>query len=208
METLRKLWHLIRDNPIVFAIGLMVVASFSAGTGVVYALVLLFGLIAWIGYRHPFWAIPVFVAIMLIVQEFYPFSNFPMYGDPDESENYFYVAEVVDPKTDPPTLKALPIETLTRTTAPKVKKMFKSRRDARADELGIDDKEMTKEQLAQVGHELIAYLRGREGRTDATLPKSLALVEVWIIYDGAHGFSETPEIVVYDPPLQSLSTPP
>lgn len=208
MERLQHIWQWIREHPTASILTLAAITCFFGTPDLIWAVILVLGVIAWMVYRHPIWAIPVFTAVMLLTREFYPFSDFPMYSDPDESENYLYVAEVVDPSTDPPTLKALPIETLTRTTAPKVKKMFKSRYKQLAKELGISERDLTDEQLAQVGKDLVAYLRTRDDDEKAPLPDALALVDVWILYDGAHGFSETPRVVVYDPPLNQLTTTP
>ena len=57
-------------------------------------LLAMIGLGCSIWFRHPFPLLLSFVAFSLTIGEYYPFSNFPMYSDPDDRENYFVLAEV------------------------------------------------------------------------------------------------------------------
>ncbi len=146
--------------------------------------------------RHPFLHLWLLVFFCLSIKEFYPFSNFPMYSDPDETENYLVVGQVTPEEENG--WKPLPVRELTGITAPKVKKMFKSRRDAYCDEVDKDSDELSEAELAAIGQDLLNYLREQAlARTDGKepLPDQLVLVDYWIIYEDGGGYSETPTII-------------
>lgn len=151
----------------------------------------LLSLAGWIFLRHSFFAVPLIVCLSIWVEDFFPLSHFPMYSDPNESENYFYVATLDEAGRPRP----LPVNDLTGVTAPKVKKMYKSWAKDHAEKLGKSDSDLTREERAEVGRELLAYLREQAGKRKKSLGGTAALVEVWIVYDDDKGFSETPEIV-------------
>ena len=163
----------------------------------------------WVFWKHSFFSVPFVVFLSLWVQDFFPLSHFPMYSDPDESENYLYLATLDDSgKTE-----ALPVRKMTSITAPKVKKMFKSWTREYADERDKSDNDLTREERAEVGRELLTFLReqaekrvaGKRGK-NAKLPDNLALVEVWIVFDNKTGLSESTEVVAVLPP--NASAPP
>ncbi len=148
-------------------------------------------LAAWIGLRHSFFVVPFIVFLSIWVEDFFPLSHFPMYSDPNESENYFYVASVSgDGETRP-----IPIRALTQITAPKVKKMYKSWSREFADERGKSDNDLTAVERAEVGRNLLTFLEKQAADRGRVMPENVALIEVWIVYDNDTGFSETPEIV-------------
>lgn len=151
----------------------------------------LLSLAGWVFWRHSFFAVPFVVCLSITVEDFFPLSHFPMYSDPNNHENYWYLAALEeDGETTP-----LPVRRLTSITAPKVKKMYKSWSRDLAARLGKRDRDLTAEERAQVGRELIAFLQDQAARRGRELPPSLALVEVWIVHDDEEGFSETPEVV-------------
>lgn len=150
----------------------------------------LLSLAGWIGLRHSFFSVPFVVSLSIWVQDFFPLSHFPMYSDPDESENYFYVATT----TENGDMEPIPVRKLTSITAPKVKKMYKSWARERASELDKSDRELTIEERAEVGRELLTFLSGQAAERSREMPDPLHLVEVWIVY-GEEGFTETPETV-------------
>lgn len=156
-----------------------------------FALLTFLSLAGWIFLRHSFFAVPLIVALSIWVEDFFPLSHFPMYSDPNNSENYFFVASLND-KGEP---EPLPINALTGVTAPKVKKMYKSWAKDHAKSLGKSDSDLTPEERAEVGRRLLAYLKEQAIKKKKDLPGTAALVEVWIVYDNEKGFSETPEIV-------------
>ncbi|MCB1078857.1 MAG: hypothetical protein KDM64_13640, partial [Verrucomicrobiae bacterium] len=122
---------------------------------VLFAVLTLGSLAGWIFLRHSFFIVPFIVCLSIWVEDFFPLSHFPMYSDPNESENYFYVA-TLDDKGEP---KPLPVNELTGVTAPKVKKMYKSWARTFADKLGKSDTKLTKEERAEVGRDLLTYLK-------------------------------------------------
>ena len=151
----------------------------------------LLSLAGWIGLRHSFFSVPFIVCLSIWVQDFFPLSHFPMYSDPDESENYFYVATT----NETGEMEPIPVRKLTSITAPKVKKMYKSWSRKRADEMDKSDRDLTQEERAEVGRELLTFLNGQAVDRNREMPEPLHLVEVWIVYDNDTGFSETPETV-------------
>jgi len=175
-----------------------------------------------IWFRHPFPLLIAFVAFSLSIGEYYPFSNFPMYSDPDDRENYFVLAAVpteeqrgelpdlllpgASPAETPYFIfggvicKPLPSHPYTAITAPTMKKMFKSRMDAYAKKHGTKRKHLTPEQREKIGQDFLKYLREQAANSEAPqrekLPDELALLEFWIEPDTENGgFIETPSLV-------------
>lgn len=189
-------------------------------------------LACWIWFRHPFPLLIGFVAFSLALGEFYPFSNFPMYSDPDDRENYFALAvipndEEISKLPPPAPLGTAPAETLyykfgelnckplpsfpyTKLTAPTLKKMFKSRLDKYAKEHGTKRKKLSAEQRQEVGEEFLVYVRQQTAKSTAKkrdeLPDDLVLLEFWIEPDTNNGgFIETPTLVAREPRAQATN---
>ena len=156
-----------------------------------FAILTILSLAGWIGLKHSFFSVPFVVCLSIWVQDFFPLSHFPMYSDPDESENYFYVATT----NEEGEMEPVPVRKLTSITAPKVKKMYKSWSWKRADEMDKSDRDLTTEERAEVGRELLTFLNDQAVDRNREMPEPLHLVEVWIVYDNDTGFSETPETV-------------
>ena len=156
-----------------------------------FAILTILSLAGWIGLKHSFFSVPFVVCLSIWVQDFFPLSHFPMYSDPDESENYFYLATTNEAGEREP----VPVRKLTSITAPKVKKMYKSWSRKRAGEMDKSDRDLTTEERAEVGRELLTFLNGQAVDRNREMPEPLHLVEVWIVYDNDTGFSETPETV-------------
>ena len=58
-----------------------------------FGIILAASLIGWISTRYSIFCLPFLVSLSILAQDsFYPLSYFPMYSDPDESENYLYLA--------------------------------------------------------------------------------------------------------------------
>jgi hypothetical protein len=160
---------------------------------ITFAILTILSLAAWIFFKHSFFAVPLVVFLSLWVQDFFPLSHFPMYSDPDESEDYFYLATVDEEGEITP----LPVRSLANITAPKVKKMFKSWAEDDARAIGKSRKELSDEQRAEVGERLLLFLKDqaeKRGRGD-DFPDDAALVQTWIVYDNETGISETPAVV-------------
>ena len=162
-------------------------------------------LILWIRTKHPFFCLPLLVVGSLLLEDdAYPFSNFPMYSDPDESENYLYLAT---PTTDKVNAKevagewveALPSKTLTGITAPKIKKMYKRYLEDHAKELDVKTKELPDEEREKIGRQILAFFReqgenhnsGKPEEIRLEVPEEMRLIEVWITFnEEGGGFNE------------------
>lgn len=158
--------------------------------------------LAGFGFRHSAFVVPALVAFSLTVRENYPFSNFPMYSNPDESENYFYLVALDDQNQETP----LPVSKLTQFSAPGLKKTFKSRCEAFAkNNPGSDGKKrkgnaLTPEERNTVGVKLIEELRKQAAAAKKEMPPRLGIVEVWIhAEDEGGGWTETPALVTAEP---------
>ena len=153
-------------------------------------------LVAWVWTKHPFFCLPLLVAGSLLLEDdAYPFSNFPMYSDPDESENYLYLAKPDsdgDGKPDP-----LAVRTLTGMTAPKIKKMYKRYLKDYAADNGKRNSELSIDERAKIGREILAYYREQGEERGSEMPEELLLMEVWIEADksGEGGFTETTTMI-------------
>ncbi len=169
---------------------------------ILFASLTVLSALAWVGFRHSFFVVPFVLFLSLWVEDFFPLSHFPMYSDPDESENYFYVASIDEGGETRP----IPIRALTEVTAPKIKKMYKSWVDDYAAAHSTDDDRLTEAQQAEVGGELLTFLRDQAVAHEQAWPEQAALVEVWIVY-GDEGFRETPRVVATLPPSIPTKTP-
>lgn len=168
-------------------------------------------LAGWIATRYSIWCLPLIVSVAILAEDdFYPLSYFPMYSDPDESENYLYVATW---ESDPASHQPIPIHDFTGLSAPKVKKMEDKYREDFAKKLKKKDKELTDDEIAEIGGVLLDEFRAIARGKGRTLPDRLALVEVWIVADEAGGWTETPAVLAAQTapgqlfrPLTSTST--
>lgn len=77
--------------------------------------------------RHPLFPMVVLIAVCLIVEENYPFSDFPMYSNLSPSSHYFHL---VDENDEP-----LPIKALFGISASEFKKIYHSKLTPMAEQL-------------------------------------------------------------------------
>ena len=68
--------------------------------------------------RLPFWEVGLMVLALWLIKEWYPFSHFPMYSDPDPEADYYFLA---DEHGDP-----IPMLTLFNTRTARAKKVYRS----------------------------------------------------------------------------------
>ena len=150
-------------------------------------------LVGWIATRYSIWCLPLIVSVAILAEDdFYPLSYFPMYSDPNESENYLSVATW---ETDPARHVPIPIHDFTDLSAPKVKKMAKSYTDDFAKDLKKKNTALTPAEISQIGGVLLDEFRQVAAGKKKTLPDRIALVEVWIEADAAGGWTETPTVL-------------
>jgi hypothetical protein len=116
-----------------------------------------------------------FSALSLALKESYPFSHFPMYGNPSDDVCYHWLADDQG--------KPLPVATLTGKTAPKLGKIIKSQGDKRAEELKLSRKKLPKVEQDAIYAELLRYLRLQASTLNQTLPAKLTLMRTDVQYE-------------------------
>ncbi len=135
-------------------------------------------------------ALPVFCALSLELRENYPFSHFPMYGDPSPVRQYYHLADADG--------KALPIATLTGKTAPKLGKMLRSYRDERMKALKSKANDLPKEEWNAIGQKVLDYLRQQAAVKHQALPAKLKIMSTEIHYQDGK-VVESPEVFYAEP---------
>jgi hypothetical protein len=113
--------------------------------------------------RHPLFPMAVLVAVCLIVEECYPFSDFPMYSNLSPGSHYFHLVDEND--------QALPIKALFGISASEFKKIYHSKLTPMAYQLSeekgqrIRASDLGPEEQATAGNQLLDQLMPRiEGR--------------------------------------------
>lgn len=134
--------------------------------------------------RHPLFPLIALVAVCLIVEETYPFSDFPMYSSLSPGSHYFYLTDEND--------QALPIKGLFGVSASEMKKMYHSKltpmatvrskqagQRVKASELGAADQTLAGDKLLD---DLMPRANDRDW-WDENTPKELHLIRVSIYRD-------------------------
>ena len=133
-----------------------------------------------------FATLAAFCTVSLALKENYPFSHFPMYGDPGNSRYYFWLAT---PEGEP-----LPIQALTGKSAAQLGKILRTKADAQAKKTGVkrrDDLPQADKQA--VAADILAFLRAEAATLKQTLPPKLAIMRTDIVFkDGSA--QETPSV--------------
>lgn len=129
-------------------------------------------------WRQPLLVLPLLVVFMLVVGEFYPFSDFPMYSDPDPDTTYYIFLGDADALDEGGLPRPIAMQYLVGIRAAKAKKILWSNLKARARELGKGAGDLSDEELRQVAAATLAYFRAREEHmgTADQMPARLALV--------------------------------
>ena len=173
---------------------------------IILGIILAASLYGWLATRYSIFCLPVIVSLCILAEDkFYPLSYFPMYSDPDESENYFYLVTFRAKSGEP---RPLRVRNLTGLSAPKVKKMWKPYSRDFADDLGKKDTELTVEERAEIGRVILNEMREMAANRGRELPERLGLVEVWIESAPEKGWTETTTIVARQPFEKSETTKP
>ena len=127
----------------------------------------------------------VFCGVSLQVKENFPFSNYPMYGDPDPTSEYYHLADGEG--------KPLAVRTLTGVTCPQVGKILRKRGDDRGKELGMKRKNMPAAEWEIICRKTLGDLREKAGASGNKLPDKMRIMHTTIEFkDGA--IVETPDI--------------
>lgn len=127
----------------------------------------------------PLTALLVFVLISLKLGENYPFSNFPMYGNPGPDRPYFNIADGQG--------NDLPIATLTGVTTSKIGKIYRSKEQETAKRLNLDEENLPQSAIQQIGLEIFAFLRENAATRQQILPEHLQLILNNISYEESTG---------------------
>jgi hypothetical protein len=156
--------------------------------------------------RHPLFPMLVLVAVCLIVEENYPFSDFPMYSNLSPGSHYFHLTD----ETDQP----LPIKDLFGVSASEFKKIYHSKLTPIAEKLSektgkrVKASDLGPEEQAAAGEQLLEQLMPRtEGRKwwKENQPSELRLIRTDIHRDDK-ALTETPRrITIRKLPPQASS---
>ncbi|MCF6311316.1 MAG: hypothetical protein L3J39_02590 [Verrucomicrobiales bacterium] len=147
--------------------------------------------------RHALFPMLALVVFSLIVDETYPFSDFPMYSKMNPYTDY-YILE--DGEGQP-----LPVKYCFGLSASAMKKMYVKRlkkvASAKSKELGrrIGGSEIPAEEQKIIGDDLLDYLLPRGEKSDwwkKNKPDTIKLVRVKIERSDKLGLMETPTVVV------------
>lgn len=130
-------------------------------------------------------AFAVFCGFSLKVKENFPFSNYPMYGDPDPVSEYYHLADGEG--------KALAVRTLTGVTCPQVGKILRKYGDERGKQLGVRRKNLPPEEWKRIRDKIMGELRDKAKAHGNTLPGKLRIMHTTIEYKNG-GIVETPRV--------------
>ena len=130
--------------------------------------------------------IVVFIALSLVLEENYPISHYPMYGDPDPHSQYYHLT---DGEGTP-----LPVNQLTGVRASNLGKIYRKRLADRAAELKVHVKRLSQADKDHVSRETLAYLRRQAEHHKHKMPDRLRIMFTTIRFvDGE--VVETPEVI-------------
>lgn len=130
-------------------------------------------------------AFAVFCGFSLEVKENFPFSNYPMYGDPDPVSEYYHLADAEG--------KPLAVRTLTGVTCPQVGKILRKRGDARGKQLGVKRKNMPAAEWEIICRKTLGELRAKAVVFKNKLPDKMRIMHTTIEFKDGR-IVETPDI--------------
>lgn len=137
---------------------------------------------------HKVWVLIVFVlsiGVCLAVKENYPFSNYPMYGDPDPVSEYYHLTDGDG--------KALAVRSITSVTCPQVGKILRKRGDDRGKELGMKRKNLPAQEWEIICRKTLGELREKAKVWGNTLPDKLRIMHTTIEFKEGR-VVETPRV--------------
>lgn len=110
----------------------------------------------------------VFAALSLALQENYPLSHYPMYGDPDPVSQYYHLTDGEG--------KPLPINQLTGVRATNLGKILRKRLSDRAKDLKVSVKSLPKIEQDRMAQETLDYLRAQAKHHKQVIPEKLRIM--------------------------------
>ncbi len=130
-------------------------------------------------------AFAVFCGVSLKVKENFPFSNYPMYGDPDPVSEFYHLA---DSEGQP-----LAVRTLTGVTCPQLGKILRKRGDDRGKQLNMKRKKMPASEWEVICGKTLQELRDNARLRKNNLPDKLRIMHTTIEFKDGR-IVETPTI--------------
>ena len=130
-------------------------------------------------------AFAAFCGFSLRVKENFPFSNYPMYGDPDPVSEYYHLT---DGEGQP-----LAVRSLTGVTCPQVGKILRKRGDDRGKQLGMKRKKMPPAEWEIICRKTLNELRDKAVAHGNKLPGSMRIMHTKIEFKEGR-IAETPDI--------------
>ncbi len=129
-----------------------------------------------------------FCAASLLIKENYPFSNYPMYSDPDSSAQVYYLADAEG--------QPLPMYELTFVTSPNLGKILRKRQQERAKQLKISFKKLPGEEGRAIGKGLVSYLRDQSKYlgTETQMPPVVKIMCTTLEFENGRVI-ERPEVI-------------
>ena len=122
----------------------------------------------------PIAALLVYTGLSLAIEENYPFSNYPMYSNPSPERPYYTITDGDG--------QALPIQTKTGITCPKIGKIYRKKSEELARSLDIRANDMKPEHQQQIAEEMFAQLRTEAKKLNQPMPPTLQLMKTYISY--------------------------
>ena len=126
-----------------------------------------------------------FIGFSLWAKENFPFSNYPMYGDPDPVSEYYHLADGDG--------KPLAVRTLTTVTCPQVGKILRKRGDDRARQLKTKRKQLPPAEWEPICRKTLDELRGKAKVIGNDLPAKMRIMHTTIEHKDGR-IVETPAI--------------
>lgn len=118
-------------------------------------------------------------SVSLAVKENYPFSHFPMYGDPNPERYLFWLATADG--------EPLPVRNYTGKSSAQLGKILRTYADKKLKEAGVRRRDdLPAEYKETVGKELLIFLRQEAASLKQTLPDKLAIMRTDIRYEDGH----------------------
>lgn len=138
-----------------------------------------------------FGSMTLLCTVSLAVKENYPFSHFPMYGDPNPERYYFWLATADG--------KPLPVRDLTGKSSAQLGKILRTFADKNLKDAGVRRRDdLPAEYKEAVGKELLAFLRQEATSLKKTPPEKLAIMRTDIRYQDGHT-TETSSVYYSEP---------
>jgi hypothetical protein len=131
--------------------------------------------------------LPIICGVATVLEENYPFSHYPMYGDPDPVSYYFHLGDGAGAD--------LPVELLTGKSSPKLGKILRTYGDDYAKEIGVRGySRLSPAQWAAPCQRTLAYLRQQAAVLKKALPDKLRIMKSEIRF-GPKGVEETKAVL-------------